>query len=1019
MKNVLVSYINSLRVLVTCLAMVGICSSMVMAAEAAEEKPNRANLYFYTVDGEEIEVLYRRINTKKDYVFSDPDLYKYLPYEDNNGQIIYHENNDLIQGLYWEEITEDGRSYQYYSGDSVNFSAGDHYIYVKSDRPDLTGENMLTMPKREYVYLYFYNANGDEIFSLYKEFTSKDQFTFPTPADYTYWYEEDIDTGYMSEPSDITNLEGIGIYWWCEDDNGKQYLFQNGDTCNFRPGTYEFHIRTDDPVNVTFYYPDDVPTYFVTSNAPGEVYARFSARVGDTITLKKSLGAILWECSFQGWEERNSSYASDHTFAGGSSYRIMNNQDLAFFAMYEFDVDWDSNEIDQNEPDEELNTEEDIFVNVEAVNEAAGAGYDAFIDEDGMLQHTGGKAKINSEVGLYGIPGKIKKQSSFTSLAAADADPNDPQNYHLDKYGRKMEDSNLPMEINNVLRQDDSAMYMDVYGNSFVYYSQLSREANKELALERLTAGKTASWSKNVQHWDTEMVNRFEAIEFALLHGTYPEEDEELVSGVVWKNSYMSKKAFDQLKNYKKMWSGWLDVYDDGLLEKYKEQSSSGITIVDKLRNLFELTVYAAEKEDNGKGIANQIGARINTSNDLNNVEIKPQYYKEDQIYGFSSYAFSGLSGLTNEQIQNLTQVFNALVNYGYSEEMAAGACGNIWQESHFNPVLESASGYIGIVQWGGGRAASLKSYAASKGKEWTNLTIQIEFLIKELDASYASSMNRYLRNYSAYGDAKSVKDVQTACEAFCVAVEGCICVNSGVTHKHHNEKCKIAGNGKSYQHLVTRIAYSHQVYNAMTNAAGFIGGDFAGMENKEIISQIFPGATSMNNMTAAGYTQKVIERDYIISVRTPGGKTVRVNKYIADDILAALSELEATGFPLNSISGYVYRHIANSGSLSFHSSGLAIDINPKENPVLTFKNYVGDEGRVLRNLELGLTDLGGNYAPKTDPAALRVVHANIFRAYYWLWGRDFRTKADMMHFSLGEVTHDGCNAFISNYFEQ
>ena len=96
--------------------------------------------------------------------------------------------------------------------------------------------------------------------------------------------------------------------------------------------------------------------------------------------------------------------------------------------------------------------------------------------------------------------------------------------------------------------------------------------------------------------------------------------------------------------------------------------------------------------------------------------------------------------GATTEE-----KIWWALLDAGYSKESAAGALGNIWRESGFQyDVVEGGynefNGGIGICQWtnsprdsGSGRNQQLRDYAASKGKEWTDLATQIEFLLAEL----------------------------------------------------------------------------------------------------------------------------------------------------------------------------------------------------------------------------------------------------------------------------------------------
>lgn len=65
------------------------------------------------------------------------------------------------------------------------------------------------------------------------------------------------------------------------------------------------------------------------------------------------------------------------------------------------------------------------------------------------------------------------------------------------------------------------------------------------------------------------------------------------------------------------------------------------------------------------------------------------------------------------------------------------GMIGNFEQESQLNPAAverpnDPLSGH-GIAQWTAGRTTSLKNFASSKGKEWSNLGLQLEYLISEL----------------------------------------------------------------------------------------------------------------------------------------------------------------------------------------------------------------------------------------------------------------------------------------------
>lgn len=75
-----------------------------------------------------------------------------------------------------------------------------------------------------------------------------------------------------------------------------------------------------------------------------------------------------------------------------------------------------------------------------------------------------------------------------------------------------------------------------------------------------------------------------------------------------------------------------------------------------------------------------------------------------------------------------------------------AGILGNFQQESGIRSTAverpnDPLSGH-GIAQWTAGRTTKLKNFAAEKGKEWSDLGVQIAFLIHELKGSEKASQS-------------------------------------------------------------------------------------------------------------------------------------------------------------------------------------------------------------------------------------------------------------------------------------
>ena len=105
-------------------------------------------------------------------------------------------------------------------------------------------------------------------------------------------------------------------------------------------------------------------------------------------------------------------------------------------------------------------------------------------------------------------------------------------------------------------------------------------------------------------------------------------------------------------------------------------------------------------------------------------------------------------------------------------------------------------------------------------------------------------------------------------------------------------------------------------------------------------------------------------------------GHDVSVNEKIVGSLDAVQSDVNAakTGYNFNDIQTYNYRGKTGGGGLSLHSWGIAIDINPSQNPFQS-----------------------GKYdAAQTD---IPVTIIDIFRKHGFQWGGDWPGQRDPMHF--------------------
>ena len=100
------------------------------------------------------------------------------------------------------------------------------------------------------------------------------------------------------------------------------------------------------------------------------------------------------------------------------------------------------------------------------------------------------------------------------------------------------------------------------------------------------------------------------------------------------------------------------------------------------------------------------------------------------------------VDGHTEEELAVGRQVWWFFLQNGFSEKATAGVMGNIEQESGMNPTLIQGNGKgpaAGLFQWEdynqkSKRWKAMSDYAASKGKDWTDLLSQLEFALSEMD---------------------------------------------------------------------------------------------------------------------------------------------------------------------------------------------------------------------------------------------------------------------------------------------
>ena len=90
-------------------------------------------------------------------------------------------------------------------------------------------------------------------------------------------------------------------------------------------------------------------------------------------------------------------------------------------------------------------------------------------------------------------------------------------------------------------------------------------------------------------------------------------------------------------------------------------------------------------------------------------------------------------NAVNGDAAANAKQIFDFLKSKGLNDIQAAAICGNIEAESEYNPSAKNEIGAIGICQWLNDRATKLQELASSKGKNWNDLSVQLEYLWSEI----------------------------------------------------------------------------------------------------------------------------------------------------------------------------------------------------------------------------------------------------------------------------------------------
>ncbi|MBV9859884.1 MAG: M15 family metallopeptidase [Alphaproteobacteria bacterium] len=307
---------------------------------------------------------------------------------------------------------------------------------------------------------------------------------------------------------------------------------------------------------------------------------------------------------------------------------------------------------------------------------------------------------------------------------------------------------------------------------------------------------------------------------------------------------------------------------------------------------------------------------------------------------GAATGAYTGSRAQSGESVPvGAPEAFKHLTDLGMPKELAAGMLANAAAESGFNPAKEWTD-TDGLPSGGlfAWHGERLTRMKAALGNMSKNAIAQIDYALKEM-AEHPELAGRFFSQ-------------STGAEA-------------GREFAHSFER-PAAGEAEWNR----RGAMAETLLKKLTAPppSTGIGGALLPQQQSAVGAYGVPGAVmNYGNTGALG-----APGSNLVWVTTNSGQRVRLNAAAAPSALAFLNELEGRGYKIDSLGGFSNREKRGGSGLSEHAFGDAFDINPNSNP------FRGDQ-----------TDL---------PADIHDLAAK----HGWIWGGDWQSPRDPMHFQWG-----------------
>ena len=107
--------------------------------------------------------------------------------------------------------------------------------------------------------------------------------------------------------------------------------------------------------------------------------------------------------------------------------------------------------------------------------------------------------------------------------------------------------------------------------------------------------------------------------------------------------------------------------------------------------------------------------------------------------------------------------IFDWCISKGFSAAAAAGIVANAECESNFSTSVVNSIGASGLLQWLDGRLTSLKRKANARGVSWTNLALQLQHMLDEMNGEDSTTASLLKSRVGGVSGFKSLSNPYTA----------------------------------------------------------------------------------------------------------------------------------------------------------------------------------------------------------------------------------------------------------------